>query len=88
MYIPLRARSEFEVKREDEAPKIQEISGAPVRITHETFSGASINEIPQMQAEGISKINDVWTMPIAPKADSIKTIKKRVIPLHLEILDH
>lgn len=51
------------------------------------FSGARVNEITQMRAEDIRRVDGFLTMLITPDAGSVKNYQSRQVPIHPQILD-
>lgn len=51
------------------------------------YSGARVNEITQMRAEDVVRVDGVWAMLITPEAGSQKANKARLVPLHDHLIE-
>ena len=51
------------------------------------YSGARVNELSQLRAEDVRKVDGHWMMNITPEAGKVKTGKARLVPIHPHLID-
>ncbi|MEG8016614.1 recombinase XerD [Sphingomonas sp. LR55] len=51
------------------------------------YSGARVNELSQLRAEDVRKVDGYWMMNITPEAGKVKTRKARLVPIHSHLID-
>lgn len=51
------------------------------------YSGARVNEVTQLRAEDVRRVQGIWTMRITPEAGSVKNKAARVVPLHSHLVE-
>ena len=51
------------------------------------YTGARVNEITQLRAEDVFKVNRVWVIRITPEAGSTKSHQARVVALHPHLIE-
>ncbi len=51
------------------------------------YTGARVNEITQLRAEDVAKVDEVWTIRITPEAGAVKNNRARVVPLHAHLIE-
>ncbi len=51
------------------------------------YTGARVNEITQLRAEDVAKIDHIWTIRITPEAGSVKNGKARIVALHPHLVE-
>jgi integrase len=51
------------------------------------YTGARVNEMTQLRAEDVRKVEGVWTLRITPEAGGVKGNKARTVPLHEHMID-
>lgn len=50
------------------------------------YTGARVNEISQLRAEDICRIDGVWTIRITPEAGTVKSGQARTVPIHSDLV--
>jgi integrase len=50
------------------------------------YTGARVNEVTQMRAMDIRKVDGVWVFHITPEAGPVKTAKARSVPIHSHLI--
>jgi len=51
------------------------------------YTGARVNEITQLRAEDVERVDGVWVIRITPEAGSVKTHEARLVPLHQSLIE-
>lgn len=51
------------------------------------YTGARVNEITQLRAEDVRKVQGIWTIHITPEAGGVKDGTARTVALHPHLLD-
>ncbi len=51
------------------------------------YTGARVNEMTQLRAQDVRKVEGVWTLRITPEAGSVKNNQARVVPLHEHLIE-
>lgn len=51
------------------------------------YTGARVNEITQLRAEDVAKVDGIWTIHITPEAGSVKNHIARTVALHPHLVE-
>ncbi|MFN3675618.1 MAG: DUF6538 domain-containing protein [Sphingomonas pseudosanguinis] len=51
------------------------------------YTGARVNEITQLRAEDVTKVDGIWTIHITPEAGSVKNHVARTVALHPHLVE-